>query len=310
MRPPHPAPITAEALVRMHGELTAAGFDVQVSATSADEDARSSLERIANQAGADAVLAILGDNPLESVEVWVVDRVTGKSVVRRLVNQPDSDRPAELLAVRALELLRASFLEASLVERQVAIPRVAPPVEVSRFTAEPVDERGASDWAVEAGAGLLNGMGTTVMPVLRGQRRVTDVVLVRLTAAGAGTHALAEGRVGSARIAQQFALVEGVFPIFAGRSVQPFFTLGVGTSHASVQGQAPWPYQTEDASCWSGLADAGLGVRLALTGRYEAALELHAQLAHPYPLVRILGQEVARGGRPNFLLSLTVLAWL
>lgn len=306
MRPPHPAPVTAEALVRMHGELTAAGFDVLVSATSADADARTSLERIANQAGADAVLAILGD-PLESVEVWVVDRVTGKSVVRQVANPTRTERPAELLAVRALELLRASFLEASLAERHVA---PAPPVEVSRFMAETLDRRRVSRWAVEAGPAVLKGMGTSVMPLVRGQWRVTDGFALRVTAAGAGTHARAQGQVGSASVAQQFALMEGVLPLFGGRHVQPVITLGAGALHVSAQGQTLWPYEAVDVEGWSLLADAGLGVRLALAGRYEAALELHAQLAQPYPLLRILGQEVASAGRPNLLLSLTVLAWL
>jgi hypothetical protein len=296
--------VATEAFVRMRGELTAAGFDVQVRNTG--DEARASLERTANQAGADAAIAVRGDEPLESVEVWVVDRVTSKSVMRGLVVQGPAEHRAELLAVRALELLRASFLEASIPDPEVP---PAPPVAVSRFKAEAPAVRPVG-WAVEAGAGLLNGMGTSVLPLVRGQRRLADMILLRVTAAGAGTRARAEGLVGSALIAQQFALLEGVWPLLARRRVHPMVSLGAGALHVSAQGRATWPYQASDVDRWSWLIDAGLGVRLALAGRYEAALELHGQLAQPYPVLRLGGQEVARGGRPNLVLALTVLAWL
>ena len=40
VRPANPKAITAEALVRMHGELVSAGFDVQITATTAGADPR------------------------------------------------------------------------------------------------------------------------------------------------------------------------------------------------------------------------------------------------------------------------------
>ena len=105
VRPANPKAITAEALVRMHGELVSAGFDVEIMAATAGVDPRASLEQTASGNNVDAVVALLGDAIPGSVEVWVIDRVTGKSVVRRIPNQPESERAAEILAIRAIELL-------------------------------------------------------------------------------------------------------------------------------------------------------------------------------------------------------------
>ena len=51
VRPENPKPITAEALVRMHGELVSVGFDVQIVASSAGTDPRASLEQTASGSG-------------------------------------------------------------------------------------------------------------------------------------------------------------------------------------------------------------------------------------------------------------------
>jgi hypothetical protein len=49
---------------------------------------------------------------------------------------------------------------------------------------------------------------------------------------------------------------------------------------------------------------------LSLGRHFEIALEVHAQLAQPYPSIRFLGSPVATSGRPDLLPSLTLLAWL
>jgi len=59
------------------------GFDVQITASTPGADPRASLEQTASGNNVDAVVALLGDVSPGSVEVWVIDRVTGKSVVRR-----------------------------------------------------------------------------------------------------------------------------------------------------------------------------------------------------------------------------------
>jgi len=94
VRPANPKPVTAEALVRIHGELVSAGFDVQITATTAGADPRASLEQTASGNNVDAVVAILGDVSPGSVEVWVIDRVTGSEEMRAGRGRKDTETVA------------------------------------------------------------------------------------------------------------------------------------------------------------------------------------------------------------------------
>jgi len=114
LRPSHPAPGSAEALVRLRGELIAAGFAVQMTDVPASADLRAAVDRAAARGRADAVIAILGDPARPSAELRIVDRATGKTVARQVPVPDDPTRAAEILSIRALELLRAGLLEVSL----------------------------------------------------------------------------------------------------------------------------------------------------------------------------------------------------
>ena len=91
---------------------------------------------------------------------------------------PAATRSAEVLSIRALELLRASFLEialgASRAEPPDAPPPPPPPPEVKRMTEVALDNRWPQTWALEVGGcvfGSFEGIGPAVAPVLRGEHR-------------------------------------------------------------------------------------------------------------------------------------------
>jgi hypothetical protein len=314
VRPENPKPITAEALVRMHGELVSVGFDVQIVASSAGTDPRASLEQTASGSNVDAVVALLGDATPGPVEVWVIDRVTGKSVVRRIPNQPESNRAAEILAIRAIELLRASLLEVAMAGgKEPPIVLKPPPVEVTRFVERALEPRRGSRWAIEvggSGVGSFDGVGPALLPMVRLDLALGSYGLMRATAAGLGTRSHVEAQSGSAEVAQQFGLIEAGVRLRPQRRVQPFFSLGAGVRYTSAEGRASFPNQGQTAAQWSFVADVGTGIRLSLHSRFEIALEVHAQLAQPYPAIRFLGSSVATAGRPDLLPSLTLIAWL
>jgi hypothetical protein len=96
--------------------------------------------------------------------------------------------------------------------------------------------------------------------------------------------------------------------------LQPFLSLGAGAQHTSAEGRPSSKYssnyQGQTAGRWAFLADAGAGLHLSLVHHFAVALEVHAQLAQPYPVVRFLGAQVATTGRPDLLPSLTLIAWL
>jgi len=112
LRRPSAPPHVAEALVRLSGELAAEGFTAEVREAALGADVRADLDRLAPTVTATAIVTVVPGNDPASAELWVLDRVTGKTVVRRVrADAKGTSRSAEVLSVHAVELLRASFLE-------------------------------------------------------------------------------------------------------------------------------------------------------------------------------------------------------
>jgi hypothetical protein len=326
----HPTAQTEEATVRLKGELVSAGFPVRiidpVPASSSDTGMRATLEKTAAEPDVLAAVAILGGPGLDDqwAEIWVVDRLTEKTVVRRVPSQLGSPRGAEILAIRALELLRASFMEPTAEAQQTKAQHttdVSPPVEVVRSTHDAprsaADDRSFRTWGVEMGACVLlsfEGVGPAVLPIIRGQRTFPAGIRGRISLAGLGTRAHVSNALASGEISHQFALVEGARFFRTSRRVQPFVSVGLGALRVAASGETPAQssdlYSGADGTRWSFLADVGAGVHLSFRGRFEASMELHAQLADPYPEIRILQNGVAREGRPTMMASLALAAWM
>jgi hypothetical protein len=307
VRPPSPSSLASEALVRMHGELAAAGFDVSFAAAMVGMDARASLEMLASGPGVDAVVAILGDEAPDSIEVWVADRVTGGSLVRRTSYQARGERDAEVLAIRAIELLRASLLEVDMGGR------APPPRPAATAVARVPPARDDARFGLEVGGNLVtsfDGVGPAVVPFLRLDLALATWCVAQATFAGLGTRARVGSSVRTAELAEQFLTGGATFRLRAHKSVRPVLSLALGALHTTAEGRAEWPYQARIARQWSFLADAGVGMWLDVGHHYEVAIEVHAQLAEPYPVVRFLDANVATSGRPNLLLTLALVAWL
>jgi hypothetical protein len=304
VRPQSPSSLASEALVRMHGELASAGFAVSFTAAMVGMDARASLEMLASGPGVDAVVAILGDESPDMIEVWVADRISGGSVVRRTPYHKGGDRDAEVLAIRAIELLRASLLEVDLVGK------VKPAAVAERAAREPRDD---SRWGLEVGGNVVtsfDGVGPAVVPFLRLDGVVARWCVGQASIAGLGTRARVGSTVGNAQVSQEFATLGATIRGRADKGVRPTLSFALGALHTSAEGRADWPFAEWTAAEWSFLADVGIGMRLSAGQRYEVAVEAHAQLAEPYPVVRFLGANVASSGRPSLLFTLALVAWL
>lgn len=95
---------------RLRAELGALGFDVETVQAPGLAPSRPLLEATARDRGAIAAMRIVPSRA--GVEVWIFDRVTGKTVLREVVTDPDPARPDfETIALRTVELLRASLME-------------------------------------------------------------------------------------------------------------------------------------------------------------------------------------------------------
>ncbi len=314
--------------MRLRGELVAAGFGVELAEPTGNGDAPASMTAAALPATVDAAISLFGETPEDPGALLVINRATGKVVRHAILPETDANRAAEILSIRALEVLRASFLEAAL-EGPPPPPKPATPTKPA--TPPPVtEERPApvspvvatatieapappSRFALEIGGlmlGSLDGVPASVLPLIRLQASVGSLFVGRLTLAGLGTRARATSPRGDADVSHQLALAEGALQFRATKTLQPFLSLGLGAIYVTAEGQASSPYQGKQGSAWAGVADVGVGLRISLSERFQLAGEFHAQGDAPYPQIRFLGAPLAEEGRPTLLGSLSVVAWM
>lgn len=312
VRPPAAPASVTEALVRMRGELLAAGFAAEVIELPLGADVRGSLERLAppTPGAATALVAVVASADPGSAELWVIDRVTGKTVVRRVNASPaDSPRMAEVLAVRAVELLRASFLELAIAPQEAAAPARASPA-VERWATASLEEHDWT-WAIEAGgasAVAVSGPWNAFLPVARLERAFGQRLCVRLAFAGLGTDGHVTALNGTADLSQTVLLAETLWRFRRGRRLEPLMSVGAGALRLDVDAHETGAYQAVGGARWGAAGDVGIGLRVPLRRhRFELGAELHALMAQPYPTVQYFGQEIARVGRPTLLATVTLL---
>ena len=122
-RPPHPA--LGQMFVRLEGELRAAGFDVTIRCEGAGRDSQAAIARASEAQAPAAIIGVFGGSlgGMEAgMEMWVADRRTGRSVVRRLnASGETGTRASEILAIRAAEQLSASLIDLDLAPKPAAV---------------------------------------------------------------------------------------------------------------------------------------------------------------------------------------------
>ncbi|WP_437960180.1 hypothetical protein WME76_11450 [Sorangium sp. So ce119] len=325
VRPGAADPSISEALIRIRGELVADGFDVELLDAQSASAPRPTMDDAGQQAGSAALIGLFLAPDGQAAELWVVDPRTNKTLVRRIDTRGEArEHIVEVLAVRAVELLRASLLELLMSSRRPAAPlgdAAPPPSEVNppvpRPAAPSLDQPSRrSMWGVELGGGLLaspGGIGPALLLVAR--LRVAPhgphgPIEGRISLAGLGTAPRVAGPQASATVQQRFGLVELAALPWPELRLRPRFSVGLGALHVAVDGEASWPYRGGHSARWAFAADAGAGVEFGLMRRIDVVVEAHALVAHPYPVVRFVETEAAHGARPALLGSLSLVGWL
>jgi hypothetical protein len=310
---------------RLHAELGAAGFEVVAEPASMEETSRPALERAAREAGAVAALRVR--QLPGSVEVWVTDRVTGKTVLREVVLPPeganDVDRDA-LVAVRVVELLRASLLEieSSLPPRgEVATPPaaaralVAPvrkpappapaPAPVPTIVAEtpaPPRLRVGLGPAVGLSPGGFGPSGQAVLDLRYAPVPHLDVALaVVAPIVPVGV----EADVGSATVVFTQFGAEVAF-VLAPVDSEWNAALGVGTalSWMHVDGSADPPFEEHADDLLTAFPYARLLGSYGLSRIVRLVLDARIGGALPRPVVSIADRAEASWGRPAAIVGL------
>jgi hypothetical protein len=319
VRPTLPDAILVEAVHRIGGELRAEGFDVLE--LDAPPEPASPTSGGRNEPEAIAVLALTVDEGTRIAELRVVDRLTNKVVIRRSpVDVGDGSRrgpsAAEVLAVRAVELLRASLLELLVESRRPTSTSAPPAIEeqaASRWAARALPAERPPAWGVEAGAevvGDFTGVPPALLALLRVRRLLAGPFAVRLSVGGLGTLPRVEAAAGSATVAQAFGLSEILVTFGAAWPVRPLVSIGGGASYVAVEGRAEPPFQPRRDSRWGFAGECALGADLPLGRHVGLSMEGHVRAILPYPVVQIAGSDAAKTGVPALAGSLTLVGWL
>ncbi len=117
-------PSDTSILPRLHAELEGLGLDARLVAKRPDEQLPRDLIEAARNTGAVAAFRIVVAE--DRADVWIADRVTGKVVLREMLPR-GAQIDGRVVALRAVELLRASLMELDL-RRQ---PAEEPPPAVT-----------------------------------------------------------------------------------------------------------------------------------------------------------------------------------
>jgi hypothetical protein len=342
VRPPGTSALLIEAIARLSAELQAAGFTVRTIEASGD-DGRAEVERVE---GSFATIAIVTTEVGAVADVWVADRLTGKTVVRRVdVIDPALPTAASDLAVRSVELLRASLLElheptqrrrnlpdeitrfaaaspppapalpaparpmmpvSSSPPSALAKPRAPEPAIAARATRS--SSLGAS---VEAAAALLLSpdAGASFRPLLRVAIDFPAGFSLRLAAAIPFDTTTLVAANGTVDIRQTLVTLDAAYVIGPSRwRVRPVGSIGGGFYALRVDGTAVKPFVGEHHDATAGFAAAGVGVRVGLTERLTVLADVQSVVLFPEQLVTATGKTLAHLGRPLFLPSLGLIA--
>lgn len=316
-----PDGVVKRAEMRLAAELRAAGFQVDERQSEDAPDSRAAVEHAEAEGFATVLLRSTPDGAF--MDVWVADHVTRKTVVRRMAARGVGDDADRALALRVVELMRASLVEGVVMplseDARDAAPEgramsgsTSPPPDVVAWTREvvtPPAERRSAAFDIGLGvAGVWGGpdVGLAVGPELRIAWRPSASWSLGLLAAGPAFGARMTATEGSATARQELAVLEATLEPWSRAPILPQFAVGAGAYHIATTGYATSPYSSRNSDAWSALLSSGLGARLPLSPSASLVLSARELLALPRPVVAFAGQEVAISMRPGTLVAMAL----
>ncbi|MGO9837812.1 MAG: hypothetical protein ACLP1X_26790 [Polyangiaceae bacterium] len=305
-------PVLREASTRVRAELLDAGFEV-VEVDRAPGDPRSEVEDAEPSTSSFATVAMNRATNGAFADVWISDHLTGKTVVRRLEVGAGPNATA-VLAIRALELLRASLLEVA-VKGPPSEPPMSAPNDVVKWIAPALPPAPASPLLQGTALGLgalalhgLSGIGLAVGPTISVSHGVGPW-FARVTLAGPLVGPELHTAAGSATIRQELgALAVGVAS--EPKPLGVYAWVGAGAFDLHTDGSADAPYHGASGDVVSFLWNAGIGGLARIGPRIALTVDLAAVFLDPQPIVVIAGKDAGSAGAPSIGASLGLLVGL
>ena len=300
-------PAVRQATTRLEAELVAAGFAFDIEEIPATGP-RGEVE--SGDSPTFASIAILRSGSQTVADVRVVDPISGKTLMGRVdAGLQPGPTPARTLAIRAVELLRASLLEVGLRPREELEVRPelnAVPIDVAGSIEATAARRHAkTGWSVEVGAAtsLTEGFGPTIGPSGWVSRSVGTGWVVGIRWVGPTFGPELRSRVASADVRQMIAMAEIRFAYGTAR-VAPLMALGLGAADTWAIGHAAPPLQAHTVGGLSAVVHASLGLHVQVVARLGIVLETGALVLNPVRPVRIAGEAVGNTSPASWLSSL------
>jgi hypothetical protein len=289
------SPSTGEALAaRVQAELQSLGFQTtQVSI--GDDTNPAALEAAAKKSGAAAAIHVV--RSADRAEVWVADRVTGKTLLRTVTCAPGEDA-AGVLAVRSVELLRASLLEIETAHPPRGEVRVTETVR--RVVAASRPRATPPPFAIGV------GFGPVIVPSL--STAFDALVAVVWTPSRLGLEIFGTIPLTSNQVCDNYGCADVTAAMFGGgvrwvltaraARVQPALGAGFAGVVAHAQGHAVAPYGSARADAGAAVAYAFASLSVALTSHVHIGVDVRAGSALPPIPIRFAGSQVAEWGGP------------
>jgi hypothetical protein len=305
VRPPNSDEVLVEAFNRLRAELRLQNFDVVVVDADPTLGSPESVGNAAQREDAFAGISITRRAGATSADVWIADRVTGKTTMRTLALRSQREAPS-VLAVRAVDLLRSSLREIP--------PGEEPPPDVVSIDRKPVPES-VRAWArppppfklrVEGGAlGAVSGLDLAFGGGAALSRRLSDRFRIGVAFFGpliGGSWTTSTG-VASAR--QELAWLEGTFVAWRTGGFELGATLGVGAYHLKATSEVEPPLVAESDEVWSAFGSIGPNAVLHVTESFSFGAEVDVIGLTPRPGVAVAEDEMVFQ-QPMFRLALGI----
>jgi hypothetical protein len=294
VRPPAQDAARTDAFNRLWAELHIHGFSGETVEREPGDDPTATLSELATERSALAAFAFVRRESALSLEVVLVDRATGQTIPRRLPFAAGSSDAASLIAVRAVDLLRASLQEfpdpepepapdpepASPVEPppSAAGPDVAPHEHAFSLAAEGILIWPGKDFSVGFGPAL--GLLHRPLPWFQWGVWVGGVFGTSYDAA-----------TGSASVRQELAFLEARAMFLRTSGFRLGAAAGAGAFFLQAKGDPRAPRQPEQDSVWSGLLALGLHAEQSLGSDFALGLSARALALAPALGVAIAGER-------------------
>jgi hypothetical protein len=292
VRPADTDPVLFEAFNRLNAELRLHDFEVTILDTTVDARSPDALEEAARRADALASISFARHGGKTGVDVWLSDRVSGKTSIRTLEPGNVKDAPS-VIAIRAVDLLRTSLRE---------FAGEPPPPEVvgadTRPAPEAVRELTAPPrppWEVRADVVMLWNrptLGVAFGPGIGLGHKFRDRFELGIGAAGPLVGPSWRTAEGAAAVRQALAWAEVKWSAYTSELVDVSASLGAGVHHLQAQGEADPPLGSRSDHVLSFAGTLGAHGELHLGSSAAIGLTVRAVGLTPRPGVS-LGNSVA-----------------